>query len=60
MPVIVETFTPAKKPDTGRVAKRSAFTVDANGVMHYAESNDNPTVLPYFDAIRKRLAELAG
>jgi len=42
----------------GGVAKRSAFIVDKNGVIQYAESHDDPRELPDFDAIKAKLAEL--
>jgi len=32
--------------------------VDKAGIVHYAESNDSPGVLPNFDAIKAKLAEL--
>jgi glutaredoxin-dependent peroxiredoxin len=41
------------------VAKRSAFIVDRNGLIQYAESSDDPKQLPNFDAIKARLKELA-
>ena len=42
----------------GGVAKRSAFIVDKNGVIQYAESHDDPRELPNFDVIKSKLAEL--
>ncbi len=58
--IAYEAFAPAKNLDMGGVPKRSAFLVDANGVIQYAESNDNPTVLPDFEAIKAKLAELGA
>jgi peroxiredoxin len=43
----------------GGVAKRSAFLVDKEGVIQYAESNDDARVLPDFDAIVAKLQTLA-
>ena len=43
----------------GGVPKRSAFIVDKDGVIQYAESSDDPKELPNFDAIKAKLAELA-
>ncbi|MEO0413616.1 MAG: hypothetical protein AAF226_01540 [Verrucomicrobiota bacterium] len=43
----------------GGVPKRSAFIVDKDGTIQYAESNDNPGELPDFDAIKAKLSELA-
>ena len=37
------------------VAKRSAFVVDENGTIIYAESSDDPKQLPDFDAIKAAL-----
>ena len=33
--------------------------MDKAGIVQYAESNDNPGLLPNFDAIKAKLAELA-
>ncbi len=38
------------------VAKRSAFVIDENGTIIYAESSDDPKQLPDFDAIKAALA----
>jgi len=40
------------------VPKRSAFVIDQNGVIQYAESNDDARQLPNFDNIRAKLEEL--
>jgi peroxiredoxin len=40
------------------VPKRSAFIIDKNGVVQYAESNDDAKQLPNFDNIKAKLAEL--
>ena len=40
------------------VAKRSAFLIDANGIIKYAEVLDNAGELPNFAAIKGALAEL--
>lgn len=37
------------------VAKRSAFVVDENGTIIYAESSDDPKQLPDFDAVKAAL-----
>ncbi len=37
------------------VAKRSAFVVDENGTLLYAESSDDPKQLPDFNAIKAAL-----
>ena len=41
------------------VSKRSAFIIDKAGVLQYAEVLDNPGSMPNFEAIDKKLAELA-
>ncbi len=38
------------------VAKRSAFVIDEAGKIIYAESSDDPKVLPDFDAIKSALS----
>jgi peroxiredoxin len=40
------------------VPKRSAFIIDKNGVIQYAESNNNAKQLPDFDKIKAKLGEL--
>jgi peroxiredoxin len=42
----------------GGVAKRAAFIIDKNGVIQYAESNDDPKQLPNFEKIKSKLAEM--
>jgi len=42
----------------GSASARAAFIIDKNGVIQYSEQTENPGVLPDFDAIRTRLAEL--
>ncbi len=37
------------------VSKRSAFVIDENGTIIYAESSDDPKQLPDFDAIKAAL-----
>ncbi|MGB0257318.1 MAG: redoxin domain-containing protein [Coraliomargarita sp.] len=37
------------------VSKRSAFVIDENGTIIYAESSDDPKQLPNFDAIKAAL-----
>lgn len=56
--VAYQAFLPAKGLDMGGVPKRSAFIVDKNGVIQYAESSDDPGQLPNFEAIKAKLAEL--
>ncbi len=57
--VAYETFLPDKNLTMGGVSKRSAFVVDRGGVIQYAESNDDPSVMPDFEAIQAKLKELS-
>ena len=40
------------------VSKRSAFVIDQNGIVRYAEVLENASDLPNFDAIQKTLSKL--
>jgi peroxiredoxin len=53
-----DSFLPQKNLGMGGVPKRSAFVVDKQGVIRYAEINDDPAKLPNFDAIKQTLATL--
>jgi len=52
-------FAPDRNLPMGGVPKRSAFIIDRDGVIRYAEESDNPRQLPNFDAIKAKLNELA-
>lgn len=52
--VVHDTFAFGMK----EVGKRSAFVIDKEGTVQYAEVLDNPTELPNFEAINALLAEL--
>jgi peroxiredoxin len=56
--VIYDSFLPQINLGMGGVPKRSAFVVDRNGVIQYAESNDYAKDLPNFEKIKAKLAEL--
>ena len=56
--VVYDSFLPQINLGMGGVQKRSAFIVDKNGVIHYAESNDDAKQLPNFDKIKAKLGEL--
>jgi peroxiredoxin len=56
--IAYDQFAPQLNLPMGGVAKRSAFIVDQNGVIQYAESHDDPRQLPDFAAIKTKLAEL--
>ena len=55
--VMYDSFLPPNL-GMGGVAKRSAFIIDRNGVIQYAESKDDARELPNFDKIKAKLAEL--
>ena len=56
--VAYDSFLPQLNLGMAGVSKRSAFIVDKNGVIQYAESNDDAKQLPDFNKIKARLAEL--
>ena len=56
--VSYDSFLPQMNLGMAGVAKRSAFIIDKNGVIQYAESNDDARELPNFDKIKAKLAEL--
>ena len=56
--VMYDSFLPQMNLGMGGVPKRSAFIVDREGVIQYAESNDDARELPDFDKIKAKLAEL--
>ena len=39
------------------VAKRSAFVIGRDGVIHFSSSSDNPKELPDFDAVKQALQD---
>ncbi len=56
--VMYDSFLPQMNLGMAGVPKRSAFIVDKNGMIQYAESNDDARQLPNFDRIKAKLAEL--
>ena len=56
--VAYDTFLPAKNLIMGAVPKRSAFVVDKEGTIQYAEVLEVPSDMPDFEAIKKCLAGL--
>jgi peroxiredoxin len=56
--VVYDSFLPQINLGMSGVPKRSAFIIDKNGVIQYAESNDDAKQLPNFDKIKTKLAEL--
>jgi len=57
--VAYDSFLPDKNLTMGGVTKRSAFVIDGEGVIQYAEVNDNPGQNPDFEAIQSILAGLS-
>jgi glutaredoxin-dependent peroxiredoxin len=56
--VMYDSFLPQMNLGMGGVPKRSAFIIDKNGVIQFAESNDDARQLPNFEMIKAKLAEL--
>jgi glutaredoxin-dependent peroxiredoxin len=56
--VMYDSFLPQMNLGMGGVPKRSAFIIDKNGVIQYADSNDDARQLPNFDTIKAKLEEL--
>src|SRR6266702_4209747 len=56
--VMYDSFLPQLNLGMAGVAKRAAFIIDKNGVIQFAESNDDARQLPNFDKIKAKLAEL--
>jgi len=57
--VVYAHFPPGTNLLPASVSKRSAFIVDKQGVIQYAESSDNPKQLPDFTTIAATLKEIA-
>lgn len=56
--VAYDSFLPQLNLGMAGVPKRSAFVIDRNGVVQYAEASDDPKQLPNFNAIRETLKKL--
>ena len=56
--VAYESFLPQLNLGFAGVAKRSAFLVDRNGIIQYAEVHEDARELPDFEKIKAKLAEL--
>jgi glutaredoxin-dependent peroxiredoxin len=56
--IAFDSFLPQKNLGMGGVPKRSAFVIDTQGIVRYAESSDDPAQLPSFDKIKAALAQL--
>jgi glutaredoxin-dependent peroxiredoxin len=56
--VAYDSFLPQLNLGMSGVPKRSAFVIDKQGVVQYAESSDDPKQLPNFNAIKETLNKL--
>ena len=56
--IAYDSFYPEKNLIMGGVPKRSAFVVDKEGIVQYAEVLDVPSEMPDFDAIKACLKNL--
>lgn len=56
--VAYEQFLPEKNLIMGGVSKRSAFVIDKEGVIQYAEVQEHPKDMPDFEAIKAVLRSL--
>lgn len=56
--VAYDSFLPQLGLTMGGVPKRAAFVIDRDGVIQYAESNDDARALPDFEKIKAKLADL--
>ena len=56
--VAYEQFLPAKNLIMGGVSKRSAFVIDKEGVVRFADVKESPGDLPDFDALKAVLKSL--
>jgi len=56
--IAYESFLPEKNLIFGGVAKRSAFVIDKNGIVQYAEVQDHPKDLPDFEKVKETLKGL--
>jgi glutaredoxin-dependent peroxiredoxin len=56
--VAYDSFLPQIGLPMGGVPKRAVFIIDRDGVIQYAECNDDARALPNFEKVKSRLAEL--
>lgn len=57
--VAYDSFLPEINLPMGGVPKRAVFVIDRQGIIQYAESDDDARALPNFDPVRTKLKELA-
>jgi peroxiredoxin len=56
--VAYDSFLPQLNLGMSGVSKRSAFVIDIQGIVRYAEANDDPKQLPNFEKIKSTLSGL--
>jgi glutaredoxin-dependent peroxiredoxin len=56
--VAYDSFLPQMNLGMGGVPKRAVFIIDRNGIIQYAEVNDDARALPNFEKVKAKLAEL--
>lgn len=56
--IAYEQFLPEANLIMGGVSKRSAFVIDKEGTIQYAEAQDHPKDLPDFDKVKETLKSL--
>ena len=56
--VAYDSFLPNLNLGMGGVPKRAVFIIDRNGMIQYAECDDDARALPNFDKVKAKLAEL--
>jgi peroxiredoxin len=56
--VAYESFLPQLNLGMSGVCKRAAIVVDKNGIVRYAEANDDPKQLPNFEKVKATLAQI--
>src|ERR1700704_5240597 len=56
--VAYDSFLPQINLGMGGVPKRAVFIVDRNGVIQYAQCDDDARALPNFEKVKTKLAEL--
>ena len=56
--VVYDSFLPQMNLGMGGVPKRAVFIVDRQGVIQYAECDEDARALPNFDKVKTKLAEL--
>jgi len=56
--VAYESFLPELNLPMGGVPKRAVFIIDRNGIIQYAQSDDDARALPNFEKVKARLGEL--